>query len=154
MAEAETGKVLVQNRKASHEYHIEEVFEAGLALTGTEIKSVRAGKMSLQDSYARVDGSEAWLVNSYIAPYERGGYVNHEPKRPRKLLLHREEIRELRRKAEEKGYTLVPLRVYLSHGRAKVALAVARGKKLWDKREAMAERQAMRDIERAFAGRE
>ncbi len=154
MAEAEKTKVLAQNRKATHEYHIEEVFEAGIALTGTEIKSVRGGKMSLQDSYARVDKGEAWLLNSYIAPYERGGYVNHDPKRPRKLLLHREEIEELRRKAEEKGYTLVPLRVYLSRGRAKVAIAVARGKKLWDKREAMAERDARREIERAFAGRE
>src|SRR5947207_3869308 len=152
MAEAE--KALAQNRKATHEYFIDEVFEAGIALTGTEIKSVRAGKMSLQESYARVDGGEAWLINSYIAPYERGSHFNHEPKRPRKLLLHRDQIRELRRKAEEKGYTLIPLRVYLSHGRAKVAIAVARGKKLWDKREAMAKREAMRDVERAFAGRE
>lgn len=152
MAEKTTEKVLAQNRKATHEYFIEEVYEAGIALTGAEIKSVRAGKMSLQEAYARVENGEAWLVGSYIAPYEQAGYVKQEPRRPRKLLLHRDEIRELKRQAEEKGFTLVPLRVYLRRGQAKVAVAVGKGKKLWDKREAIAKRDADRDIERHFAG--
>ena len=154
MAESDSGRALAQNRRATYEYHIEEVFEAGLALTGTEIKSIRAGKMSLQDAFARVQSGEVWLLNSYIAPYERGGYVNHEPKRQRKLLLHRNEIAELRRRTQEKGFTLIPLRVYLQKGRAKVALAVARGKKLWDKREGIKEREADREIARAFAHRD
>jgi SsrA-binding protein len=142
-------KLLAQNRRARHEYFILETYEAGLALTGTEIKSVRDGKISLQEGYARVDGNEAWLEEVYIAPYEKGSWLNPPSKRRRKLLLHREEIRELRQKTREKGLTVVPLRVYLKQGRAKIELGIARGKHVYDKRESIAERDAQREIERA-----
>ena len=145
-------KVLAQNRKAHHEYDVLETFEAGLALTGTEIKSLREGKISLQEGFARVTDGEAWLEEVYIAPYDKGSWLNPPSKRRRKLLLHRGEIRELHSKTREKGLTLVPLRVYLKGGRAKVELGVARGKHLYDKREDLAERDAKRDIERAFKG--
>jgi SsrA-binding protein len=145
-------KVIAQNRKARHEYHILETFEAGVALTGTEIKSVRDGKVSLQEGFARVQDGEAWLEEVYIAPYDKGSWLNPPSKRRRKLLLHRGEIRELHGKTREKGLTIVPLRVYLKSGRAKVELGVARGKHLYDKREDLAERDAKREIERAFKG--
>lgn len=146
-------KLVVANRKARHEYDIEETLEAGIVLTGTEIKSVRAGRVQLQDSYARVENSEAWLYNAHIAPYEQGNRFNVEARRPRKLLLHRREIDRLLGKAQERGLTLVPLSLYLRNGFAKVELAIGRGRKLYDKREAIAEREARRDQERALSER-
>lgn len=143
-------KVIAQNRRARHEYFILDTYEAGLVLTGTEIKSLRAGKVSLQEGFARVDKGEAWLEEVYIAPYEWGSWLNPPSKRRRKLLLHRHQLRELVAKTQEKGLTIVPLRLYLKNGRAKVELGIARGKHLYDKREAMAERDAQRDIERAL----
>jgi SsrA-binding protein len=145
------------NRRARFEYHIEEVFEAGLVLTGTEVKSLRAGRANLTDAYASIEGGEVWLHGLHISPWDKGGYVNHEPLRPRKLLLHRHQIRRLIGKVGEKGLTLIPLRLYFKEGRAKVELGLARGKKLYDKREAIAQREARREIERAtrqaFKGR-
>lgn len=146
-------RVVATNRKAYHDYFVDEVVETGVVLTGTEIKSVRAGRISLRDSYAKVEGDEVWLLNSHISPYEQGSRFNHDPDRPRKLLLHRSQIRQLHRKTLEKGFTLVPLRVYLKQGLAKVELAVARGRRAYDKREAVAEREADREIERELARR-
>jgi SsrA-binding protein len=143
-------KVIAQNRKARHEYSILETYEAGISLTGTEIKSVRDGKISLQEGFARVQDGEAWLEEVYIAPYDKGSWLNPPSKRRRKLLLHRAQIVELNAKTREKGLTVVPLRVYLKNGRAKVELGLARGKHLYDKREDIAERDAKRDIERAL----
>ena len=140
------------NRKARHDYHIEETFEAGIALTGTEIKSIRAGKANLQDAYARVERGEAWLMNATIAPFEGGNRNNHEPRRTRKLLLHRTEIDELMGRAGAKGLTIVPLRLYITgRGHAKIELGLARGKQLHDRRRDIAERDARRDIERELA---
>jgi SsrA-binding protein len=140
------------NRKARHEYDISDTFEAGLVLTGTEIKSVRAGKVSLADAYARVEKGEAWLIGAHIAPYEAGNRYNHEPKRDRKLLLHRSEIDGLVGRASAKGLTVVPLRLYLTgKGRAKVELGLARSRKLHDRRRAIAEREMRRELERELA---
>lgn len=145
---------ITSNRKALHDYFIEDTYEAGLALTGSEIKSIRRGKVNLRDSYARIEGGEAWLHNCHISPYEETGvYFNHDPLRPRKLLLHRSEIDSLIGKVQAKGLTLVPLRLYLKDGRAKIELAVARGKRNYDKREAIAEREAQREIERTLKSR-
>lgn len=144
-------KAVAVNRKALHDYFIEDTYEAGIALTGSEIKSVRRGKLNLRDSYARVEGGEVWLLNSHISPNDESGrYFNHEPLRPRKLLLHRREIDSLIGKVQASGLTLVPLRMYFKRGRAKLELAVARGKRQYDKREAIAEREAAREIERAL----
>jgi SsrA-binding protein len=141
------------NRKAYHEYTIEEHFEAGIALTGTEIKSIRAGKVSLQEAYARIERGEAWLIGVTIAPLAAGSRYNHEPRRTRKLLLHRREIDELLGRTRTKGLTLVPLRLYIDdRGRAKLDLGLARGKQLHDKRRSIAERDAKRDLEREMAG--
>ena len=140
------------NRRARHEYTIDEIFEAGLVLTGTEIKSVRARKVNLADAYARVEDGEAWLIGAHIAPWEGGNRLNHEPKRTRKLLLHRSEIDELLGRAARKGQTIVPLRLYISdRGRAKVELGLARGKQLHDKRRDIAERDARREVARELA---
>lgn len=140
------------NRKARHEYLITETFEAGIVLTGTEIKSIRAGKANLSDAYARVERGEAWLVGAHIAPYEAGNRHNHEPRRDRKLLLHRSEIDELMGRASAKGLTVVPLRLYITNrGRAKIELGLARGKQLHDRRRQIAERDSRRDIERELA---
>ena len=140
------------NRKARHNYTITDTFEAGLALTGTEIKSIRAGKANLSDAYARVERNEAWLVNAHIAPFEQGNRHNHEPRRDRKLLLHRSEIDELMGRAAAKGQTVVPLRLYITdRGRAKVELGLAKGKQLHDRRRDIADRQARRDVERELA---
>lgn len=140
------------NRRAHHEYLIEERFEAGLVLTGTEIKSIRARKVNLRDAYARVEHGEAWLIGADIAPWTGGNRWNHEAKRVRKLLLHRRQIDELLGKASAKGLTVVPLRLYLDdHGRAKVELGLARGKQLHDRRRAIAERDARRDLDRQLA---
>lgn len=147
-------KLVTSNRKALHDYFIEDTYEAGVALTGTEIKSVRRGKVNLRDAYARIERREVWLHNAHISPYEESGaHFNHDPIRPRKLLLHRQEIDRLVGVVEQKGLTLVPLRLYLKGGRAKIELAVARGKRSYDKRDALAERDAKREIERALKER-
>lgn len=139
------------NRKARHEFSIVETFEAGLVLTGTEIKSVRAGKVNISNAYARIEKGEAWLIGADIAPFEQGNRYNHDPKRSRKLLLHRREIDELLGRAQQKGQTIVPLRLYLSRGKAKVELGLARGKQLHDRRRDIADRESKRDIERQLA---
>jgi SsrA-binding protein len=145
-------QTIALNRKARHEYSIDDTFEAGLVLTGTEIKSVRAGKVQLADAYARVEHDEAWLIGAHIAPFEQGNRYNHEPKRTRKLLLHRRQIDELVGKAKAKGQTIVPLRLYITErGKAKVELALARGKQLHDKRRDIADRDARREVARELA---
>lgn len=147
-------KVVATNRKASHEFFLLEHFEAGIALMGSEIKSIRAGQISLAEAYVRIDGREAWLVDAHVAPYEQASIYNHDPRRPRKLLLHRSEIRQLWNDVRQKGVTIVPLKVYLKDGRAKVEIAVAKGKKLYDKRQAIAKRDAEREVERDYRRRE
>ncbi|MDY7042238.1 MAG: SsrA-binding protein SmpB [Chloroflexota bacterium] len=146
-------RTVATNRKARHDYHIEESFEAGIVLTGSEIKSVRAGRVNLRDSYAAVRGGELWLINSHIALYDPASQQNHEPRRSRKLLMHRHQINRLEGQVRERGYTLIPLRMYLRDGRAKVELALARGKRKYDKRRTIAEREAGRQIERALKER-
>ena len=138
------------NRRAYHDYFIDEKFEAGLVLLGTEVKSMRAGRANLRDGYVRVDGREAWLENVHVSPYEQGGYVNHEPLRPRKLLLHSDELASLIGKTRQKGYTLIPLRLYFARNRAKVELGLARGKRQYDKRQTLAAADAKREMERAL----
>jgi len=142
-------KTVATNRKARHDYHIDDTFEAGMVLTGTEIKSVRAGHVTLRDSYATVKEGELWLLNVHIAPYDQGTYANHEPRRPRKLLMHRREINRITGKLQEKGFTLIPLRLYLKNNLAKVELGLARGKKQYDKRDALRQRETRREIDRA-----
>ncbi|CAM3832234.1 SsrA-binding protein SmpB [Nocardiopsis rhodophaea] len=146
-------KVIAQNRRARHDYHIDDTYEAGLVLTGTEVKSLRAGRASLTDGFAHVKNGEVWLENVHIPEYTHGTWTNHAARRPRKLLLHREEIAKLVGKTEEAGRTLVPLSLYFSEGKAKVELALARGKRSYDKRRDIAEREAKRDIERALRRR-
>ena len=146
-------KTVATNRKAFHNYHIGESVEAGIALTGTEIKSVRAGRVSLGDAYVRPDGKELWLLNAHIARYDAGSYMSHEPRRTRKLLLHRKQIVHLTSQVVEKGFTLLPLRVYIKDSLAKVEIALGKGKKLYDKREAIARRDADREMERAVKRR-
>ena len=146
-------KTIATNRKARHNYHIEDSLEAGIALTGTEMKSIRAGRVSLGDAYVKPEGGELWLLNAHIARYEAGSYQSHTPTRPRKLLLHRKEINEFSSKVLERGFTLVPLRLYIKGGIAKVEIALARGKKLHDKRAAIARREVDREIDRAIKRR-
>jgi len=141
--------VVAMNRKAYYDYHVLESLEAGIALTGTEIKSVRAGAVNLREAYAQVVEGEVWLLNTHIARYEAGNRNNHEPTRPRRLLLHRRQIHELQRQIQEKGVTLIPLKLYLKDQLAKVELGLVRGKKQYDKRESIARREAERDIARA-----
>lgn len=143
--------MVAQNRKARHDYHIDETFEAGIVLTGTEVKSLRAGRASLGDGYAEVRDGEVWLRNVHIPEYTQGTWTNHEPRRVRKLLLSKLEIRRLIGKTQEKGHTLVPLALYFSDGYAKVEIALARGKKQHDKRQTIVARQAQREAERAMA---
>jgi len=143
-------KIVTQNRKARHDYHIMETWEAGMVLQGTEVKSLRNGKANLKDSYARVEQGEVFLYNCHIAPYEKGTYANHDPERKRKLLLNRQEIRKLTGKVEEKGLTLIALKIYFKRGVAKVELGLARGKKLYDRRADIAKRDIQRDMERAL----
>lgn len=150
---AEIGKVLATNRKAYHDYHIEETHEAGVVLTGTEIKSVRAGSVNLRDSYAQVRNGEMWLMNVHIAPYEPASRQNVDPYRDRKMLMHRKEILRLFGRVQEKGLTLIPLRMYLKKNKAKVEIGLARGKKQYDKREAIAKRDSAREIDRAVKER-
>ncbi len=147
---AKGSRVKTVNRKAYHNYHIEESFETGIVLKGSEIKSIRAGKVNLSDAYARPENGELWLHNSHIASYDAASYNTHEPVRPRKLLLHRKEIDTLTSKVVQKGLTLVPLKLYIKHGLAKLELGVARGKKVYDKRETIARRDADREVERAM----
>ena len=150
---AKGSSVIAVNRKARHDYHIEESLEAGIVLKGSEIKSIRAGKVNLSDAHARPENGELWLYNCHIATYDAASYNTHEPKRPRKLLLHRKELDFLAAKVTQKGLTLVPLKLYTKRGVAKLELGVARGKKLYDKREAIARRHAEREIERAMKQR-
>lgn len=146
-------RTIATNRKAYHDYHIEETLEAGLVLTGTEIKSIRLGRVSLREAYARVEKGEAWLINAHIAQYPGGNRYNHEPTRARKLLLHSKELARLAGKVREKGYTLVPLRLQIKRGYAKIDLGLGRGKRVYDKRQAIARRDAQREIERAVKAR-
>jgi SsrA-binding protein len=147
-------KVVATNRKAFHNFHILETYEAGLALRGTEVKSLREGQVNFKDSYAAIDNSEAWLIGCHISPYHHGTDANHDPERRRKLLLHRREIGRLLGKVAERGLTLVPLRLYFKEGRAKVELGLARGKKLHDKREAIRERDERRELAKEARDRE
>lgn len=146
----ENVKVVAKNRKARHDYFILETLEAGLALKGTEIKSIRAGQISLKEAYIRVDGEEAWLVNAHVAPYDHASRENHDPIREKKLLLHKREIENLYAEVRQKGTTIIPLQVHLRNGKAKIEIAIAKGKKKYDKREAIKKRDAQRDIDRAF----
>ncbi len=147
-------KVVATNRKARFEYFLLEHYEAGLALQGSEIKSIRAGQVSLAEAYVRVEGRQAWLMEAHIAPYIQANRYNHDPKRPRRLLLHQKEIRELWDAVRQKGVTIVPTRVYLKEGRAKLEIAIAKGKKLHDKREIIAKREAEREMQRQMQKRE
>jgi SsrA-binding protein len=147
-------KVVATNRKARHEYLILDTYEAGLALQGSEIKSIRAGQISLAQAYVSIDGQDAWLLNAHVAPYEQASIFNHDPLRPRKLLLHRAEIRKMWESVRQKGTTIIPLRVYIKDGLAKIEIAVARGKKLYDKRADIAKRDVERDLERQLRRRE
>ncbi len=146
-------KVVATNRKARHEYILLDTYEAGLVLKGSEIKSIRAGQISLAQAYVSLDGNEAWLVNSHIAPYNEASRNNHDPLRPRKLLLHRTEIHKLSDKVRQKGATVIPLRLYLKDGRAKVEIALAKGKKHYDKRADIAKRDAEREMDRRYKQR-
>ncbi|WP_077624867.1 SsrA-binding protein SmpB [Sediminibacillus massiliensis] len=141
---------IAQNRKASHDFIIEETYEAGIVLQGTEIKSLRAGRVNLKDSFARIDRGEAYLINLHISPYEQGNRFNHDPTRTRKLLLHRKEIDKLIGETQQQGYSLVPLKIYIKNGVAKVLIGLGRGKKKYDKREDLKQKQAKRDIDRAI----
>jgi SsrA-binding protein len=146
-------KIIATNRKAQHDFFLEDRFEAGIALRGSEIKSVRAGQVSLRQAYVTVERGEVWLVGAHIAPYDPASNMNHEPTRTRKLLLNRKEIQKLETKIMERGYTVVPTRMYLTHGLAKVEIALAKGKRQWDKRREIAKRDAQREIDRALARR-
>ena len=153
MAREQGQKVIARNRRARHDYHIEDTFEAGVALTGTEVKSLRAGRASLTDGFAQVSDGEVWLHNVHIPEYTQGTWTNHQPRRIRKLLLHRKEIDRMVAKTKEQGLTLVPLSLYFKDGRVKVELALARGKRTYDKRHDLARRDAAREVERALRRR-
>lgn len=146
-------KVVATNRKAGRDFNLSDHLEAGLVLTGTEIKSIRAGRVNLSDGYVQPRDGELWLLNVHIAPYDPSGRYGHEPRRPRKLLLHRREIDRLLSRVQERGYTIIPTRLYLKGGRAKIEIALARGKRKFDKRQAIAKRDAQRDVERALKER-
>ena len=150
----ESIKIACENRKARHDYFIHETYEAGIALQGTEVKSLRAGKANLKDSYAVIEGGEVFVENMHVSPYEQGNIFNHDPLRRRKLLLHKAEIGRLFGKTRERGFTLVPLKIYFKRGRAKVELALASGKHNYDKRQALHEKAAKRDVERALKDRQ
>ncbi len=142
----------IQNRKARHDFNVEETYEAGLVLKGTEVKSLRQGKASFTDAFAYLQNGEVWLRELYIKPYEHGSYYNHDPRRPRKLLLNKREIRELDKAVQQKGYTIVPLKLYFKRGNAKVLIGVAKGKKQYDKRDSIKEKDVKRQIERNVKG--
>jgi SsrA-binding protein len=154
MTHMENIKVVSTNRKARHEYFILDTYEAGIELRGSEIKSIRAGQISLSEAYIKLDGHEAWLVDAHIAPYEQANLYNHDPLRPRRLLLHRDEIRKLWDTVRQKGVTVIPLRVYLKNGRGKVEIATAKGKKLYDKRAEIARRDVERELQRELHSRD
>ncbi|PKM90353.1 MAG: SsrA-binding protein [Firmicutes bacterium HGW-Firmicutes-12] len=147
-------KIVAENRKARHDFFIDETYEAGIALTGTEVKSLRAGRANLKDSYAQVDNGEMFLYNMHISPYEQGNRYNVDPVRARKLLMHRSEINRLFGKVKQQGLTLVPLKIYLKRGRVKLEIALAKGKKQYDKRDALAEKDAQREVQRSLRARE
>ncbi|MFE8696582.1 SsrA-binding protein SmpB [Cytobacillus sp. FJAT-53684] len=149
-----TGKMIAQNKKAYHDFSIEETYEAGIVLQGTEIKSIRQGKVNLKESYARIDKGEVFLIGMHISPYEQGNRYNHDPLRERKLLLHNKEISKLIGETKEIGYSLVPLKLYLKNGYAKVLIGLAKGKKKYDKREDLKKKEAKREVERAFRERQ
>jgi SsrA-binding protein len=153
MATQQDRKVVARNRRARHDYHIDEVVEAGLVLTGTEVKSLRAGRASLTDGFGQVTDGEAWLHGVHIPEYTLGTWTNHEPRRTRKLLMHRKEIDRLAAATRERGLTLIPLSLYFKEGRAKVELGLARGKRSYDKRHDLAERDAAREVDRALRRR-
>lgn len=148
-----TNKIIATNRKASHDYFLLDRLEAGIALKGTEIKSLRAGQVSLRESYVQIEGQEAWLMNTHIAPYDPASHFNHDPKRRRRLLLHRREILRLDDKVRQRGFTIIPTKMYLKEGRVKVEIALACGKKQYDKRRAIAKRDAEREMERSLGRR-
>lgn len=148
------GKLIAQNRKARHEYFVEDTYEAGVVLQGTEIKSIRAGRVNLKDSFARIQQGEVYLYNMHVSPYEQGNRYNHDPLRTRKLLLHRKQINKLIGDTKEQGYSLIPLKLYLKNGYAKILIGLAKGKKKYDKREDLKKKEAKRDIERAFKERQ
>ena len=141
-------KVVSTNRKARHDYYLTDTYEAGIVLQGSEIKSIRAGQISIKEAYVQIEDQEAWLINAHIAPYEQASYLGHEPRRKRKLLLHRREIDRLWDAVRKKGLTIIPTRVYLTNGRAKIEIAVGRGKKQYDKRHEIAKRDAQREMDR------
>ena len=147
------GKVLAQNKKAGHDYFIEETIEAGMVLTGTEIKSIRAGKVQLKDSFVRLRHGEAWIINMHISPFDQGNRFNHDPLRERKLLLHKKQISELVGAVKRDGYTIVPLKMYIKDGYAKLLIGIGKGKKDYDKRDDMRKKEAKREMERAFKAR-
>lgn len=142
----------IQNRKAFHDYQVEETFEAGLVLKGTEVKSLRQGKASFTDTFAYIQDGEVFLREMYIKPYEHGSFYNHDPRRPRKLLLNKKEIRELEKATQQKGYTIIPLKLYFKGGKAKIQIGLARGKKQFDKRESIKEKDVKRQIDRSVKG--
>ena len=146
----ESKKLIANNKKVFHDYFVEETFEAGIVLVGTEVKSLRMGKCSIKESFLRIENGEMWIYGMHISPYEKGNIFNKDPLRTRKLLLHKREIMKLVGKVKEKGYTLVPIEVYFKDGRAKMLIGLARGKKLYDKREDLAKKDAKRDMERAM----
>ena len=147
-------KVVATNRKARHDYYLSDTFEAGISLQGSEIKSLRAGQISIKEAYVQIENFEAWLMNAHIAPYEQASYLGHEPRRKRKLLLHRKEIDRLWDQVRKKGITIVPTQVYLKNGRAKIEIAIGRGKKQYDKRQDIAKRDAQRDMDRNLRQRD
>ena len=149
MKEDKSIKIVAQNRKARHSYFIEERYEAGMVLQGTEVKALREGRANIKDGYARIKDGEVYLMDVHISPYAFGNRFNHDPLRPRKLLMHSREIHRLTGKVKEKGFSLIPLSIYFSHGRAKVALALAKGKKLYDKREALKRKAMAKEVERS-----
>jgi SsrA-binding protein len=149
MKEGKGVKIVAQNRKARHNYFIEESYEAGMVLQGTEVKALREGRVNIKDGYARITDGEVFLMDVHISPYAFGNRFNHDPLRPRKLLMHGREINRLMGKVKEKGFSLIPLSIYFSHGRAKVALALAKGKKLYDKREALKRKAMEKEVERS-----
>ncbi|MEQ6376824.1 SsrA-binding protein SmpB [Bacillaceae bacterium S4-13-58] len=153
MAKKTDDNVIAQNRKARHDYFIEETYEAGLVLKGTEIKSIRAGRVNLKDAFARVHKGEVFIHNMHISPYEQGNRFNHDPLRTRKALLHKKQINQLIGETQQQGYSLIPLKIYIKNGFAKVLIGLARGKKKYDKREDLKQKQAKRDIERAMKDR-
>jgi SsrA-binding protein len=148
-----TDRVVTSNRRAFHEYFIDDTIEAGIVLRGTEIKSIRDGKISISEAYARIQNGELWLLGATIQPYTHGSYTNHDPDRPRKLLVHKSQIRQIRTELEQKGKTLIPLRVRLHDGKAKIDIGVAKGKKMYDKRQSESDRDASREIQRALRDR-